>query len=367
MSTQAEVVEFKNELPVMVPKYLAEIDALKKKHEGLVLTDLTDKAQLKAISDARKEFKKARTGVEAFMKSVRDGANAFSKSVIAKEKEIVALIQPEEDRLEAEEAKYEAEQERLAQIKRDEEAARANQRLMELLDLGFKLTADGYSLQGVHIQIVEIRLLTDEGWTDLMNKDIRGAVEKHQAELAEVERIRLEDERIKQEELERLEKQRQEQALKEEEQRKKAEDLARKEFEIKQREEAIQREEEERNRKVLEEAEAIKKKEEATRLEAQLQEEIRIANEKAVADALEAKKREEERLEAKRIADEEKAAKKAARQPDKKKLLMFAESVKKTAIPMLEFKSEEAKKLFEEFHWKVGAAIEILIEEAEKL
>jgi hypothetical protein len=66
-----------------------------------------DTTDLKAVKETRLEMKKARVEISKKGKEMRDGANAFAKAVIAKEKELIAIIEPEEERLEAveEEAK----------------------------------------------------------------------------------------------------------------------------------------------------------------------------------------------------------------------------------------------------------------------
>jgi hypothetical protein len=66
--------------------------------------DVTD---LKAVKEVRIKLKTARVEITKQGKAMRDDANAFAKLVISKEKELVAIIEPEEERLEAieEEAK----------------------------------------------------------------------------------------------------------------------------------------------------------------------------------------------------------------------------------------------------------------------
>jgi len=365
MSTATEVVEFKNELPVMVPKYLAEIEALKKKHEGLVLTDLNDKEQLKMIKAARIEFKNTRVGIEKFMKNVRDGANAFSKNVISKEKEIVALIQPEEDRFLGYEAQVEAEQARLAKIKAEEEEAKANDRLMELISFGFVLTAAGYSLQGCNVQIMEIRNLTDEGWTKLIEGEVKAAYDKEQARLEQVEAERLAEENRKREEAEKLEQQRQEQAQKEEEQRKCQAEIEAKKREIAEREERLKREEQQLEAAIK--AEQDKKEAEARRIAEEKKREAELEQAKELAKEQERQRieREAQEKEAKRIAEEEKAAKKAARQPDKVKLLAYLKTIPVNAP--IQLKSAEAKSIHEAIDNMLNMQIDSWKAEIEKL
>ena len=424
MSTETNVVEFKNELPTKVPQYLKEIEELKSKYGTLTLTDLNDKKQLALIATGRKEFKAARVGVEKFMKGVRDGANAFSKSVIAKEKEIVALIEPEEARLQAEEDKYNAEVERLAEIKRKEEEEVFNGRVTQLGQLGFQMQYNtGYELHGCAITFTEIRLMAEKYWSNLLNGDIQKARDKQLAieeeskrieeeRIAEEQRLKEENDRLKREEAERLEKQRAEQEMKERQQFARQAEIERKEAEIKEKEEAIAREEQSRWQKKLDtRIEALNnlgllwnqqyesfvkddmnvgmvdakcmKDEEFTAVVEKLKGEIKnreaaaeIQRKKEIEEAEKAAaERERQRIakdaelaEEKRKADEAIAAAKAARQPDKKKLLAAAEAFKKgNFIPAIQLKTSGATQVYKEFTEKIEEAIQYLITEAEKL
>ena len=377
MSTETNVVEFKNELPVMVPKYLKEIDALKEKYGALTLTDLNDKKQLALIATGRKEFKAARVGVEKFMKGVRDGANAFSKSVIAKEKEIVALIEPEEARLQAEEDKYNAEVERLAEIKRKEEEEVFNGRVTQLGQLGFQMQYNtGYELHGCAITFTEIRLMAEKDWSNLLNGDIQKARDKQLAieeeakrleeeRIAEENRLREENEKLKREEALRLEVQRREQEEKEAEQRKRQEEIERKEAEIRQREEKVRADEQERQRKINEEKERVEAEKQRVVEEERRKKEIEEA-EKAAAERERQKLQEEADLkEARRLAEEKKAAEKAERRPDKVKLLAYLKTIPVNAP--IQLKSEPAKRLHEAIDSMLNMQIESWKKEIENL
>jgi hypothetical protein len=65
----------------------------------LTITDFSDREQLKAVHDKRIELRDARIETVEECKAMRDGANKFAKEVIAKEKELVAITEIEEDRL----------------------------------------------------------------------------------------------------------------------------------------------------------------------------------------------------------------------------------------------------------------------------
>lgn len=87
---------------------VAEIQAIVSRSEGVTVTDFTDRAQLEAVKDARLTLRDARVAITKKGKELRDDALQFQRAVIAKEKELVALIEPEESRLQAleDEAKH---------------------------------------------------------------------------------------------------------------------------------------------------------------------------------------------------------------------------------------------------------------------
>lgn len=86
---------------------VAELTALRDSTKGITATDLKDEKQLALVKDTRIALKTARVKIEKKGKELREDANAFAKKVIAKEKELIAIIEPEEERLKAieEEAK----------------------------------------------------------------------------------------------------------------------------------------------------------------------------------------------------------------------------------------------------------------------
>lgn len=67
----------------------------------VTVTDIDDKAQIQVVRENRIALKSARVAITKRGKEMREEANAFQKAVIAKEKELVAIIEPEELRLEA--------------------------------------------------------------------------------------------------------------------------------------------------------------------------------------------------------------------------------------------------------------------------
>jgi len=93
------------------------------------ITEITNPAGREQCHSARMALKRVRVDVEKIGKAAREDATAFSKAVIAEERRLIGLIQPEETRLESiqnswdekvaaeKRAKIEAEQRRIAVIK----------------------------------------------------------------------------------------------------------------------------------------------------------------------------------------------------------------------------------------------------------
>ena len=105
---------------------------------------------------ARLELRSARTTVEKVAKDARDGANKFQKAVIAREKELVALVSPEEQRLAA---LVDGEQRR-----RDDEAAEAARVIRERAEKINQAFARIRSLAslGVILPVARLDQLIDE-------------------------------------------------------------------------------------------------------------------------------------------------------------------------------------------------------------
>ena len=94
------------------------------------ITTITNPAGLDQVHGARMVLKNTRIEIEKKGKAAREDANAFSKAVIAKEKELIAIIQPEEARLQSIQDAYEAEQKRI----KDEAIAREQKRVADIQD-----------------------------------------------------------------------------------------------------------------------------------------------------------------------------------------------------------------------------------------
>ena len=78
---------------------VAELTKVAEESRKIVITNFDDPKQIEAVHAKRIELKKTRVSIEKRGKELREDAIKFSKAVIAKEKELVAIIEPEEIRL----------------------------------------------------------------------------------------------------------------------------------------------------------------------------------------------------------------------------------------------------------------------------
>lgn len=78
---------------------VAELTKVAEESRAIVVTDFDDPKQIEAVHAKRIELKKTRVSIEKRGKELREDAIKFSKAVIAKEKELIAIIEPEEMRL----------------------------------------------------------------------------------------------------------------------------------------------------------------------------------------------------------------------------------------------------------------------------
>lgn len=252
---------------------VAQLTGMVEKTKGLTVADLKDKAQLETVRKARIELKKTRVAIEKYGKDLRDDANKFSKAVIAKEKELIGIIEPEEDRL----AAIEEEAEKLAI--REERMQKLPARKDRLATIGDSvevsdedlLLMDANDFEAYFNARTADKLKADrekaEADQRIKDEENRKENERKEAELAE-ERRKLDEERAAKDseiaERERVAKEKEE-ANAREEARLKAEKEAR------EREEAAREEERKAGEKRAEEAkqDEIRAKEEADRKEAE--------------------------------------------------------------------------------------------------
>jgi hypothetical protein len=106
------------------------------------IVSITNPDGYKECHGARMALKNMRVTIEKVGKEARDDANAFSKAVIAKEKELIAVISPEEARLQKLQDAWDAEREaeRAERARQERERLEAEQRALHAIrDLPLQL------------------------------------------------------------------------------------------------------------------------------------------------------------------------------------------------------------------------------------
>ena len=86
---------------------VSDLQAIIAETAKITATDLSDAKQLELVKATRIKLKKARVVIEKQGKTQRDRATDYSRRVMAREKELIGIIEPEEDRLQAIEAEAE--------------------------------------------------------------------------------------------------------------------------------------------------------------------------------------------------------------------------------------------------------------------
>jgi hypothetical protein len=277
-------------------------------YKGLQVNGVEDKEGLKAVRKARLQLKDIRVDISKKSKSLRESAVKFQKAVIARENELIELVEPTERYLEAEEDRIEAEKKRI----REEEEKREFERISSMMN---QLTAVNFAMD-----FTELKGLTDEQFATVLQEatvkfneaeDLRKYEElKENERVAEIERQRKREE-------ERLlsitvEQEKREKALREEQA-----ELARQKAQVEKDKREFQEAIESENRK--KEQELMDKKRDQMMEEAK-----KMAAEKAIQEEHERVKKEAEAKAEQERIDKENLAREEAERPDKEKIQKFA-------------------------------------------
>lgn len=292
---------------------VAELTAMVQATKDINATDLKDKAQLEIVRTSRISLKNARVKITKIGKELRADAVKFQNDVIAKEKELIGIIEPEEDRL----ALIEEQAKELAiREERIEKLPARKQRLLDLL--GGWIDTPETDEELLAMDSIQFETFYNE------------KVSKHN------EDIRLENERLQKEEQERIE------------------------AEQKAEQDRIKAEQKEAQDKIDAERKALdddRAKVDAEKAEIARQKEIKEAEDKARAEEKarieqEAKeKAEAEKAEADRIAKEKKEEE--AKLAKRKKFIEYRASLGWTEETKADWKMEETEEGYV-FYKKVG-------------
>ncbi|MFA5346553.1 MAG: hypothetical protein WC294_00280 [Methanoregula sp.] len=311
----------------------AAIAELKEKYMALEIGDLASKKEFEAVHEARMDMVKRRTDVTKVGKELRSEALEYQKKVIEEEKRIIGLMEPIETHLTAEEQKVKDEKERLKRVEAEKEAARIQVRVDRVCAFGATFDGQQYTVAGISLPHALLKVANDDQF-EMFLGNIQKNVETEKARVAEEERRKKEEEDRLEAERVRLEDENRK--LRIEQERIKAEQdavAAEKAEEAKKLQAELDEMRKERDR--LEADKKAKEDEEKRKAdEIERQKELDKAKKEAAAKAL--KDAEEKAQKAKEAAE-----RKAARQPDKIKILLIADTL--DAIQTPDVKTEDGK------------------------
>ena len=266
---------------------IARLEEVAKMGTDMLKVEITDKATLKAVHDARIVLQKNRTTITNSRKAFTENLTKAQKDAIQIEKDLIAIISPTEILLDEKEKAYEAEQARIKKEKEEAEQAIIQKRYDALNEI-----------EAVFIPS-EVAKMSDEGFPFFLEMHKKKYDQKlEERRLAEEKRIQ------EQAEIDRKNAEAAEELRKQKEEQEKIAEANRIESERIQKENArIAEEQAQRARELADKEKAIKYKED----EQKRQEETKKAQDEAVEKA---RKEETERIEKERIQKEEEEAKK---------------------------------------------------------
>lgn len=169
----------------------AKLSKLANTYAGLTIQGIEDKEGFKRLSDARKELKKHRLEISNQGKEIISSWNIVKNEISSKQEELINIIKPIEDKL------YQKEQE----IEKENEKIKLEQKLAE--DKKVQAKVDAFAKVGAQISFIECKFMSDTEFERLLAAHTEKFT-KDEAEKAEQERIKLEQEKEKAAELERL-------------------------------------------------------------------------------------------------------------------------------------------------------------------
>jgi hypothetical protein len=175
-----------------------ELVEMKTKSSELVFTSFDDKETINSIVETRKTLKNKRVEIEKAAKLLRDQINPVIKEILSKEKELIAVIEPEEKRLLEIEKTIEADKEAKRKEKERAEMEMVQNRINQLLEFGH--VADFFTVKSWSDEQFQHELKTIK--QEFEQEEARKETERLHAE--ELERIRLEQEASERAEMERI-------------------------------------------------------------------------------------------------------------------------------------------------------------------
>lgn len=224
----------------------------------VVVTDINDKSQIELVHEHRIALRDLRVAINKKGKELREDALKFQKAVIAKEKDLIAIIEPEEARL-----KDVEDQVKIKKI-RQERLAVLPERKAKLAEIEPEGTHDDEALlamdtsefQGYVNQKLEARNRAKQDELDRKERELK----ERELEIQREKEMREREDKVRQEERERADQREKDRTAREEQDRKdRAEREARDKKEAEER--AVrEKAEAERKQKEIEEGERRNKK-----------------------------------------------------------------------------------------------------------
>ena len=191
------------------------------KHSGLV--KIKDKVDREQVHGAAMELMRARTSINERADDAREGAKKFNAAVIAEQKRLVALVEPEEKRLKSLRDAYDTEQERIKREAEEKERARMlalGARIQEIRGFA-RLAQDCRSSDAVRRLVDRLATIDMTGFAEFEAEAINVLTETRQ-QVEQVLNARMSTEA----EAARLKAEREELARQQAEAKQKAEELA---------------------------------------------------------------------------------------------------------------------------------------------
>lgn len=357
----SEIVEDTKEMSLAtLDSRESELTVLAESAKGITITGPEDKSGYKLVREKRIELKNARISVQNDGKDLRENAVKFQKTVIAREKQLIAIIAEEENRLSNIEDEYDRWLEE-ARIKRErEENDRIQKRVDTLMEFNYA------------IDLYEAKTMPEEDFENLL----KHAETEWRKEQEMLESKRVEDERLKREEEERIQQEKEELARQRAEQDAREKELQRQESErieaIRKQEEAaqkenerIRREQDEREAKLREEREAFEAEKRKAEEEKRLEQAKKEAAERARIEEQERIEREAREKAEREQREKEEAQRQEALRPDKDKLIDLAKRI--MLIEQPELKTKEAIALLREASDNLISTAEYIRDKSHKL
>ncbi len=193
--------------------------------KGLTVKGPDDREGLKKVREARVTLKYKRVEIEKIAKGLRDNANNFNKAVRAREIELISIIEPTEESLQAEEKRVADQAEALRQEAERKTAEKLQSRIDTLNKFGYVYDLLELQLMGED-RYNDIVKQADYEWREEQRILAEGRAAKQKADAEESERVRLErleldkqraEQEARERELQRIESERIEATRKEQE------------------------------------------------------------------------------------------------------------------------------------------------------